>query len=202
MNKIKMKLLTHKVLLVAIGVLAIGGYAYASNLIQNIENYYEATPSTSPTTETDPTELGSMVGPDLYIPYLSINGFTRVYDSQRARKGTSTVCALKSPSMASSTLSWANYTFDNVATSTAVIVTMAKATTAFATTTAISSDTIIAAGLPRTHMASSTDEQPANLLFNPDEYFVVSIKGVTAGQLQSEETDGWCQAEWTLVDTD
>ena len=47
--------------------------------------------------------LGAFPGPDLFVPYLNINGATRTYVEVPFSQGTSTVCSIRSPN-ATSTL--------------------------------------------------------------------------------------------------
>lgn len=69
----------------------------------------------------DPGEsVGAVVGPDLFLPYLNINGVNRQYSRVPFSQGTTTVCSIQSPS-ATSTLVSAKITLTE-ATTTNVFV--------------------------------------------------------------------------------
>jgi len=159
-------------------------------------NYIEA-----PTTIVPPQqeELGAAPGPDIYYPYLSINDVMSFYDSKETLSGTSTVCAIKSPN-ATSTLDVGSVYFRGVATSTATVISIAKSATAFATTTLLGADVTIGAGAQGYTIASTTSATYANqYVFAPNQYFVVGVKGITAGQLATENIDGTCQVKFTRI---
>lgn len=95
---------------------------------------------------------------------------------------TTTPCAIQSPA-ATSTLQIGSVKF-TVGTSTAMTVTMAKAATAFATTTLLGQAVAIAAGAQGTLVASTTASNLVNndFVFAPSQWFVVGVAGaITAG---------------------
>ena len=51
------------------------------------------------------TSLGSVVGPDQFLPYLSVNGLLRTYTRVPFSQGTSTVCSVQSSSATSTLVS-------------------------------------------------------------------------------------------------
>lgn len=53
----------------------------------------------------DAVSLGASVGPDLFLPYLSVNGVLRTYTRVPFSQGTSTVCSVQSPSATSTLVS-------------------------------------------------------------------------------------------------
>ena len=50
--------------------------------------------------------LGSVVGPDQYLPFWNFNGLTRTYSNVAFSQGTSTVCSIQSPAATSTLVSW------------------------------------------------------------------------------------------------
>lgn len=49
--------------------------------------------------------LGSVIGPDQYLPYWNFNGLTRTFVNQKWNQGTSTVCSFQSPNATSTLVS-------------------------------------------------------------------------------------------------
>lgn len=131
-------------------------------------------------------------------PYISIGG-NRFWGrhSSSLIQATTTPCALQSP-VSTSTLLTASFRLTSIATSTgAVTITLAKATTPYATTSLIAYSTVQAnkVGLA---VASTTATNVANLTFAPNEYLVVGVQGsvgvpVGAGHFS---LSGFCQATW------
>ena len=80
-------------------------------------------------------QLGSVVGPDQFLPYWNFNGLKRTYVEVRWNQATSTVCSIQSP-FATSTLVWATVQ-QTEATSTDIQVGWGRGSGAedFATTT-------------------------------------------------------------------
>ena len=151
--------------------------------------------------------LGSVVGPDAFLPYWSVNGVKRVFDRTGFSQATDTPCVVTSPS-ATSTLLSAVMQF-NEATITPLEIEFAKgARESFATTTRIGSLYELAAfgdekklGLT-TIIASSTPlsgDGDAHI-FNPVENLVVkwAIKN-TDDRIDS--LDGFCNVVWETVGT-
>ena len=81
-------------------------------------------------------------------PSMKVGGVERFYDRQIMRQGTTTVCSFISPA-ATSTVTGGLVNFD-VGSTSATIVSVAKATTAFATTTTLITDVALAANIKGT----------------------------------------------------
>jgi hypothetical protein len=130
--------------------------------------------------------------PDVNSPYFSFGGVRRwAGHTENLTAATTTVCAIQSPA-ATSTLLSANIRLD-VSSTTASIVTMAKANSAFATTTNIGSTGVVA-GAQATIIASTTPT--ANLtVFSPNQWFVVGMAGGTG----TFSPSGVCQAVWEQI---
>lgn len=138
--------------------------------------------------------IGTVSGPDVTFPYFTINGVRTEYRATPLKTATTTVCALRSPTDATSTLAFAGIKFTTSST-TATTVTIAKATTAFATTTIIGSAHTIAANAQDTINASSTVGVAADAgIFAPGNYLVVGMQGGTG----TFSPVGYCQAEFIV----
>lgn len=103
-------------------------------------------------------------------------------------QATTTVCALQSPS-ATSTLLHASIRF-SVSSTTASTVTLAKASTPYATTTSLGAVSL-AANAQGIAVASTTGSH----IFSPNTYFVVGMAGNGAN---TYSPTGTCQATWIV----
>ena len=123
----------------------------------------------------------------------TLQGVLTRSQTQAFDTATTTVCSLQSPS-ATSTLVRAGATFD-VSSTTASLITMAKATTAFATTTLLgvvnsgadAQGTVIASSTPTATLLD------AEQVFGPNEWFVIGM----AGGIGNFSPTGDCWATWT-----
>lgn len=126
----------------------------------------------------DGTSYGAVTGPDSYFDYVANNNLKKYGKTIGFTTATTTVCAIKSPA-ATSTLIYGSAQFDTSSTS-ASTVTLAKATTAFATTTALTR-VAVSANAKATVMASTTPLLATGaingLVFAPSTYFVVGMEG-------------------------
>ena len=123
---------------------------------------------------------GALSGPDISSPYLkwgAAHGVRVWSEGQGLKAATTTVCAIQSPA-ATSTLQSAGVKFD-VSSTTASIITLAKATTAFATTTSIGTNYAIAANAQAFINASTSPSASAVEVFAPNTWFVVGMAGGT-----------------------
>lgn len=124
------------------------------------------------------------------------NGDTNFQDGNGALNlGTTTVCAIQSP-LATSTLI-AGYIQENVSSSTASTVTIAKSSTAFATTTLINS-VAVSANAQATILAASTTVsalEQTNRTFAPGQWLVFGQQGGVG----TFSPSGVCGAQWLAV---
>jgi hypothetical protein len=128
-------------------------------------------------TVPQPTQpFGAISSPDLPGNYIGVGGVRKWSYSQPFAAATTTVCAVQSPA-GTSTLQSAGAQFD-VSSTTASTVTIAKATTAFATTTQIGTDYAIAAGA-RAFIMASTSPTGELIVFAPNTWFVIGMRGGT-----------------------
>lgn len=136
-------------------------------------------------------------GQDFPGPCISVNGQVRCAETRKLSVATTTPFASKSPA-ATSTLD-TNATgcrFDTSST-TASVVTFAKATTPFATTTLIGQRYAIAANAAAAIAASTTATQfvAATQVFAPNTWFVMSMEGGTG----TFSPTGQCSAVFNVL---
>lgn len=158
---------------VIIIAIVVGGYSYPKSVSKE-------------------TIVRGITSPDSYYEYTANNDLQKFGGSKGFTPATTTVCAFKSPS-ATSTLTFGSATF-SVASSTATVVTLAKATSAFATTTVLNSGAI-AANAQGTLFASSTTVVNVDGLtvFAPNTYFVVGM----SGGIGTFSPSGRCSVQFT-----
>lgn len=89
-------------------------------------------------------KFGALTGPDIYSPYLSVNGVTRFYVSGTFTGATTTPCSMQAPS-ATSTLQFASWQI-TVGTSTAATIDLGTSTTRYATSTNLVAAKSVASG--------------------------------------------------------
>lgn len=143
--------------------------------------------------------LGSRSGPDIYSPYISVNGVETWSESKGFNNASTTVCSFKSPA-ATSTLAYASITI-NTSTTTALFIDMARSTVNYATTTQIGNSYRLTAGAKVTLVASTTPSEPAGTtVFPPSNYF--NIKYAETGNNADTSASvrnllvGFCKAEF------
>ena len=143
--------------------------------------------------EVSPT-VGAFASPDSPSPYFSFGQLRRWNEKRAFLTGTTTVCAIKSPvSTSSLDLKATGARFD-VSSTTASVVTIAKATTPFATTTLIGNQYSIGANVQATILASTTaTQQVAGVdVLAPNTYIVFGMQGGTG----TFSPSGTCQASF------
>lgn len=139
--------------------------------------------------------LGAVASPDIPSPYISWGGL-RYWNRHTTSltQATTTVCALQSPA-ATSTLSHASIRF-TVGTTTNAGVVMAKAATAYATTTALGGTMTLLANEQGTVIASTTVQS----VFAPSTYLVVGMTDQTAEATAGTfSPSGVCQATFIEI---
>lgn len=115
-------------------------------------------------------QVGAISSPDIMSNWLGLGG-GRVWNyTIPFTTSTTTVCAITSPA-ATSTLLFGGVLFTTSST-TASTVTLAKATTAFATTTSLGASALTANG--QGYVVASTT---GSHIFSPSTYFVVGMAG-------------------------
>lgn len=129
-----------------------------------------ATVINNPVTEI--TKLGA-AGQDFPGPCVSVNGLTTCSERRGFTVATTTICAIKSPN-ATSSLAYTSVNFA-VSSTSASVITVAKATTPFATTTGIGSQLSLAANA--TIMYPQYGTSSAAFQFAPGQYLVVGMQG-------------------------
>lgn len=143
-------------------------------------------------------KLGALAGPDIASPFLKWGGVEVVNASMTLNTATTTPCAIQSPS-ATSTLTHASLTVQ-VASSTATTWTLAKASTAYATTTRLS-EFALSSGVQGTMVASTTPLSAPTVdevrVIAPDTFLVWGMAGI--GNLTSDKLTGICKASFTVT---
>ena len=132
---------------------------------------------------------------------LSVGGIAHVYSRDATlTAASSTPCAIQLPSTsATSTLSFFSFS-ETVSTTTASIIDIGKATTAFATTTKLANTYSLGSGKQITLIASTTPISggaPTANRFAPGEWVVVKQ---VAGPGKALSPTGVCSAIWTETD--
>lgn len=142
------------------------------------------------------SKLGAVSGPDFFGDYFAVNDVRTFYNSKGLNQATTTVCSIKSPN-ATSSLVFGAIRFD-VASTSATFVEIARATTAFATTTLIGTGYNIAAGAQATIVASTTPTGGDAIIFPPNNFLNVKVAWATAATSASVPR-GVCKANFTAI---
>lgn len=146
-----------------------------------------ATRDVNVTVQPSDVKVGAVTNPDIASPYVSWGGVRNwAGGTSNLAQATTTVCAIQSPA-STSTLQYATLKL-SVSSTTASIVTIAKASSAFATTTALSR-LAVGANAQALHFASTT-EGSADQIFAPNQFVVFGMEGGTG----TFSPTGVCQA--------
>src|SRR3990167_443142 len=142
--------------------------------------------------------LGASAGPDRFSPCESRDGIQQCFTRFALTTATTTACAIKSPT-ATSTLVRATLKV-TTATSTATTWTVAKAATAFATTTVLRGDLSLGSGVLGTmsFVATSSVGVADVAFFEPNQYLVWGIAGVD-NPSDTTKLNGICQATFEII---
>lgn len=146
-----------------------------------------------PTILIDEGNKGAITSPDLPYEYIGVNGIRRY--SQRddsLTSATTTICSLRSPTNATSTLASASLRL-SVGTTTNAQIEFGKATTPYATTTRIGSLISYLANKQVTVQATTTPSAGSAPIFAPGAYLNIKM---TAGAGKAVSPTGVCQATW------
>lgn len=146
-------------------------------------------------------ELGSVVGPDFYGPYWSVNDVQKYYlrttlaSSWTGTEGTTTPCRIQAPLSGTSTLSHGFVQVNEHATSSFIEMGKAEAATKFgnifATTTLIGNKYDLAANT-KVDINASSSTHTSNNIFGPGDWFVVRFGGGA-----NQRPTGTCEVEFT-----
>lgn len=141
-------------------------------------------------------KLGSVVSSELSTNFFSFGELRQWAYHPKFNVATTTICAIKSPAATSTLdLSKTGARFD-VSSTTASVVTIAKATTPYATTTIIGNQYAIAANAQAAIHASTTATQQvaATEVLAPNTWIVFGMQGGTGGTFSPS---GQCSAGFT-----
>ena len=140
-------------------------------------------------------QLGALSGPDIQSPYLSVGGVRKEYRSSTLSAST-TPCALQAPAATSTLVNFGVRL--STASSTATVWTLAKATTAFATTTAFDQFSVGSGALGAFYVGHASSTAPdENGVIAPSNYVVVGVQGTAIAD--STKLNGVCQAEFIVL---
>ena len=177
----------NKTLLTIIGIVAVVGVVLGFAAYKVERTVYVSTP------------VGAVASSDLMTNWFSFGGVRQwASKAESLIQVSSTVCAIQGPA-ATSTLDHGSIRF-TLASTTAVTVDLAKGTTQYATSTTIGSSMAVAGSAQATIVASSTGSVTnGQLVFAPNEWFVVRINQYSASVGVGNVPTGICQARWTNI---
>lgn len=136
------------------------------------------------------TKLGAVSGPDLYSPYWNVNGVRQWFVRQPMNRATTTLCSMRAPANATSTLHFASFQIV-LGTSTAATIDIGTSTAGFATTTNLVAAKSIASGAQGYSYWSPAGGSVDDAKMAPGDYVVVKTAG--AG-LSGYTYRGFCQS--------
>lgn len=135
--------------------------------------------------------LGAVSGPDSFFNCETHNGVTKCFAAAKVNQASTTVCSLKSPSGATSTLTFGKISV-TTGTTTALFVDVGQSSFMDATTTVLNS-TVVPSG-QQFFINATTTTGTGKLVFAPNTYFNVKYGGAALGSLNT--LVGTCSAEW------
>lgn len=146
--------------------------------------------------------LGALSGPDIPFDYLGWGGVRTYSQAMDMRVATATVCAIQSPAATSTLVNGPVARFELASTS-AVTLWVAKAATAFASTTVITTYSL-GASAQATVMASSSPTMTvvdSTFVFAPNTWLTVGMTGAIKGGSDTGQTGtrGECQAQFIAI---
>ena len=141
-------------------------------------------------------KLGSVASPDIQSPYFSFGGVREWgIRTDSLTQATTTVCALRAPA-STSTLNFASIQF-KVSSTTASLVTMVRAPTAYATTTAAGATSLGTVSLTANGQGMLVASSTQLYQFTPNSWLVVGMQDTTAEATAGTfSPTGTCQAAW------
>ena len=184
-------------LVVIVGVLHLSGGAQSPDIVAPVGVPSESTTFTNPLIfdqTTTHTGNATFAGTLAVTGTTTIGSVRQVWATVSYGSATTTPAAIRSPLTATSTLIFGACNFD-VSSTTAMTITLAKAATAFATTTVLASEAL-ATGLQATIVASTTPSVSIDgtRVFGPGEWFVMGMAGGTG----NFSPTGACDVGWIV----
>lgn len=148
-------------------------------------------------TTTVVENFGAAAGPERTNECESRNGVEQCFKRSSLNISTTTVCAIRAPIHSTSTLDSASIKLTSNGAAAATVITIAKASTAFATTTSLGKGNL-AAGAQGTIIATTTplDATDEDKTFAPGQYVVFGMQG---GQPGTFSPVGSCQATFEVM---
>lgn len=138
-------------------------------------------------------KFGSLTGPDINYPYLSVNGVIKYYTSQPFSAATTTPCSIQAPA-STSTLQFVSWQI-TTGTSTAATIDLGTSTTRYATTTNLVAAKSVASGAQGYAYWSPAGGSVDDAKMSPNEW--VNVKTAGAG-LSGYTYTGTCKAVFQL----
>lgn len=179
-----------------VGVLAIGSLvlAYsgaAGRVIEHVENYYESPAQTS--SPIGPVEnLGAISSPDIQSNWIKVGGVQLFAGHQTMRTATNTPCAIQGPSSTSTLMFFSAQ--EDVSSTTASFVEIAKSATAFATTTSLGKLSIDANAQVYVTASTTAGQSGQANVFAPNQWAVMKQTGGNG----TMSPTGYCNAQWIV----
>lgn len=138
--------------------------------------------------------IGSLTGPDISSPYLAVNNYKQEYRNVALLAASTTVCSVKSPGYASSTLQAFNLSI-RTGTSTSATIDIGSALTAYATTTSLYVGSYSVASGAQGYVAIVPSAATTTILA-PNTYINAKTNGPGVGGYTYQ---GSCQADFTVI---
>lgn len=164
-------------------VAQVAGQIFGQNLVEKVN--------------VDELSFGAMPGDALPGPEFKIGAITYYVKDQTMNLASSTICQLRAPATASSTLIFGQAKFGHASTTGTVRVQIAKSasTNNTATTTSLGA-TDMTANISGIVNATTTavDAIDDKTVFGPNEWFTVGLRGTT--NYTTEHPSGTCKAVW------
>lgn len=146
-------------------------------------------------------------GPEITGPSISVGGVGRWFASQSLNTATTSLCRLRAPVHATSTLVYASLKSTGTSDTTHLATTspphgiqlvFARDPGPSPTTTAISAALQVTASKQVTVTASTSPANGRDNIFGPGDYLNIAINNGAAGDYRGYVPRGVCQAEWVI----
>jgi hypothetical protein len=141
--------------------------------------------------------VGATPGSNIDSPDLTRNGVVTYEYRKALSRATTTVCAIRSP-QATSTLVSTELKI-TTASSTAVVFSAAKATTAFATTTSLLEFSFGSGVQGSAYLPATSTAVDSKYVFAPNDWVVWGLEGIADADLTDDKLLGVCQAQFRVI---
>lgn len=135
--------------------------------------------------------VGSATGPDIPSPYLRWGNVAMYNAGQQMKTATTTLCAIKNPSAATSTILGIAFQ-DTVGTSTSALVDVATSTNGFSTTT--TSNLLVGQSIASNAQSTFSFDPTSNAnIIGPNQFLIFKTQGAGVG---GYTYTGTCEAQF------